>query len=250
MSPLLSLEQVSFSIGGSLLTSNVSFALSSGERVALMGPNGAGKTTLMHLVSGVYVPSSGMVRLGENDVTRWPSHRRARAGLARTFQVTNLLPTRTVEENIAIAVGADHPQRVNPLRPWRRMHSVWDRTDELIADAGLDGVRTSRVDSLPYGEQRRLEIVVAVARPASVVMLDEPGAGLTAVEAEALIELVFSLGSDRAVLFVDHDVELVRRLATRMLLLDLGRIVADGTPDDVVRSDQFGRIYVHGGARA
>jgi branched-chain amino acid transport system ATP-binding protein len=247
MTASLVLEEVSFAVGGITLTSDVSLDLQPGDRMALVGPNGAGKTTLMNLVSGMHQPTHGRILLDGVDVTSWSVPRRARAGLARTFQITNLLPSRTVEENLATALAARHRHRGNPLRSWRGMRDVWSSVGSLIERTGLDDVRTARVGDLPYGDQRRLEIVVAVARPARVVLLDEPGAGLTAAEAEALIEIVFALGDDVAVLFVDHDFDLVQRLATRMVLLDLGEVVATGTPDDVVASDRFRAIYLDRG---
>jgi branched-chain amino acid transport system ATP-binding protein len=246
----LVLDHVSFAIGGVTLTDDVSLVLERGERMALIGPNGAGKTTLMNLVSGVHRPTSGRVLLGGADVTRWSVHRRARAGLARTFQITNLLPTRTVEENLAVAVGARHRRRGSVLRSWRSVRDVWAPVGALVERAGLADIRAARVGDLPYGEQRKLEIVVAVARPAKVVLLDEPGAGLTSREAESLLELVFDLGEDIAVLFVDHDLDLVRRLATRMTLLDLGTVVAEGAPADVEGAERFRQIYLEGGIRA
>jgi branched-chain amino acid transport system ATP-binding protein len=250
MGPVLALDGVSFAIGGVTLTDGVSFSLAPGDRMALVGPNGAGKTTLMNLVSGVHRPTAGRVLLDGVDVTGWSVHRRARAGLARTFQITNLLTSRTVEENLATAVGATGRHRANVLRSWRSMRDVWGPVGELVERSGLGDIRRLRVGDLPYGEQRKLEIVVAVARPATVVMLDEPGAGLTSAEAESLLSLVFNLGDDVAVLFVDHDLELVRRLATRMTLLDVGQVVAEGTPDDVASCDRYREIYLEGAIRA
>jgi branched-chain amino acid transport system ATP-binding protein len=248
--PSLILDDVSFSIGGAQLIQHVSFSLNPGDRVALMGPNGAGKTTLMHLVSGLYRPDSGRIVLGGEEVSGWSAHRRARHGLARTFQITNLFPTRTVEEHIALAVGVGHRQRGNPVRSWRRMSDVWEATDALIQKAGLQAIGHLPVAGLPYGDQRKLEIVVAVAHPAKVVLLDEPGAGLTVTEAESLIELVFGLSDDLAVLFVDHDVDLVHRLSNRMVLLDLGQVLATGRPSEVVASEAFASIYMGGDSRA
>lgn len=250
MTPALVLDGVSFTIGGANLTNDVSLSLNPGDRMALMGPNGAGKTTLMNLVAGVYRPTAGRISLDGSDITRWSSPRRARAGLARTFQITNLCQSLTVEENLAIAVGSTSLSRFQPFRRWRHVHTVWEKVDDLIERSGLSAIRGTIVSNLPYGDQRKLEIVVAVARPAKVVMLDEPGAGLTASEAENLIELVFGLSDDLAVLFIDHDVDLVQRLATRMTLLDLGEVVASGTPDEVAASEAFGRIYLEGDMRA
>lgn len=242
--PALELEDLTFRIGGLTLTNDVSMKIERGERRALMGPNGAGKTTLLNLIAGLIRPSSGEIRLDGRDVTSLPAHRMARAGVARTFQVTNLLPTHTVAENLALAVTSDHRARRNPLRGWRRMGAVWDVVDDLIAQGGLAAVANTPVAELPYGTQRKLEIVVSVARPASVVLLDEPGAGLSTAEAEELIELVFDLGPHIAVVFIDHDVELVLNLATSVTVLDLGSVVAEGTPQEMRTSSVFGEIYM------
>lgn len=250
MSAVLEVSHLTFRVGGATLTDDVSLSLEPGDRLALSGPNGAGKTTLMHLIAGVHTASEGTVVLDGADITSWSAHRRARAGLARTFQITNLLPSRSVEENLAIAVMSSDRRRAIPWIRWRAMRSTWTKVDELIELSGLGDIRSTPVGALPYGDQRRLEIAVALARPAKVVMLDEPGAGLTADEAGALVELVFGLDDRLAVLFVDHDVELVQRLATRMVLLDLGRVVSSGPPAEVAASDAFRRIYLEGRARA
>jgi branched-chain amino acid transport system ATP-binding protein len=250
VTPPLALDGVSFAIGGVTLTDGVHLVLERGDRMALVGPNGAGKTTLMNLVSGVHRPTAGRVLLDGVDVTRWSVQRRARAGLARTFQITDLLETMTVEENLAVAVGARHRRRGSLLRSWRAMRDVWTPVGDLVERAGLADIRSVRVGDLPYGEQRKLEIVVAVARPASVVLLDEPGAGLTSAEAESLLELVFGLEDEVPVLFVDHDFGLVRRLANRMTLLDVGTVVAQGTPAEVAGSARFREIYLEGAIRA
>ena len=250
MTSHLTLDHVSFAIGGAQLTNDVSLAVGRGDRLALIGPNGAGKTTLMNLVAGVLRPTAGRITLGDSDITRWNVQRRARAGLSRTFQITNLLPSRTVAENLALAVGARDRQRANPLLPWRRRPAVWDRVDGLLDLARLTGVADTPVGSLPYGIQRRIEVVVSVARPATVILLDEPGAGLTLDEAHELLDLVISVADHIPLVFIDHDLELIRRLATRMILLEQGTVLADGTPDDITASDAFRSIYLEGDRRA
>ena len=242
--PTLELHDLCFHVGGLALTDKVCMQIQPGERRALMGPNGAGKTTLLNLIAGLIRPTSGQVILNGRDVTSSSAHRMARAGVARTFQVTNLLPTHTVAENLALAVASEHGARRSPIRGWRRMRAVWDAVDELVERGSLGSVAGTVVAELPYGTQRKLEIVVAVARPASVVLLDEPGAGLSTEEAEELIELVFELGDDIAVVFIDHDVELVLHLATSVTVLDLGAVVAEGTPQEMRDSSIFQQIYL------
>ncbi|MGE0140773.1 MAG: ABC transporter ATP-binding protein [Ilumatobacteraceae bacterium] len=246
----LALDDVSFSVGGAQLTHRVSLEVRSGDRLALIGPNGAGKTTLMNLVSGVCTPTAGRIRLGGHDITRWNVQRRSHAGLARTFQITNLLPSLTVAENLALAAGARHRHRSNPLRSWRRVAEVWARVDELVELGRLHDIATTPVGALAYGLQRRLEVMVALARPAAVVLLDEPGAGLTLDEAHELLDLVLGVAGDAPLVFVDHDLDLIARLATRLVLLDHGCLVADGDPAEVTASDVFRSIYLEGDRRA
>jgi len=240
----LELDHLSMQIGGVEINRDVCVSLHPGERRALVGPNGAGKTTLMNMAAGALRPTSGRVRLGGEDVTRMPVHRRARRGLARTFQITNLFPAMTVAENLAIAAQVGDLRRMDPLRPWSRARTLWARVDDLLERAGLTQISDLPVGELAYGDQRRLEIVAAVARPCSVILLDEPGAGLSSAETEKLLELVFGLDPELAVLFIDHDVELALRLATDVTLLNLGEVVAEGTPDQVRALPAFSEIYL------
>jgi branched-chain amino acid transport system ATP-binding protein len=247
---VLELDRVCMQIGGVHITRDVSLDLAPGERRALIGPNGAGKTTLMNMAAGVLRPTSGRVRLGGRDVTGMPVHRRARRGLARTFQITNLFPAMTVGENLAIAVQAGSPRRFDALRPWSRAKAVWAEVDDLLERGGLVAIRDTPVGQLAYGAQRRLEIVAAVARPSSVILLDEPGAGLSSEETEVLLDLVFGLDPDLAVMFIDHDVELAFRMATHVTLLNLGEVVGEGTPAEVRAMPVFSQIYLGGADHA
>ncbi|CNE18997.1 ABC transporter-like protein [Mycobacterium tuberculosis] len=250
MTAVLELDAISKRIGGAYLNRDVSITVRPGERRALVGPNGAGKTTLMNMAAGVLRPSEGRVRLLGRDVTSLPVHRRARLGLARTFQITSLLPAMTVAENLAIAVQATSRRRADPLRPWSRARAVWARVDELLERGGLTRIKDVPVGRLAYGEQRRVEIVIAVANPCSLILLDEPGAGLSSEETEELLSLVFGLDPQLAVLFVDHDLDLVFRLATHVTLLNFGEVVAEGAPAEVRAMPVLREIYLEVGADA
>lgn len=250
MTAVLELDAISKRIGGAYLNRDVSITVGPGERRALVGPNGAGKTTLMNMAAGVLRPSEGRVRLLGRDVTSLPVHRRARLGLARTFQITSLLPAMTVAENLAIAVQATSRRRADPLRPWSRARAMWARVDELLERGALTRIRDVPVGRLAYGEQRRVEIVIAVANPCSLILLDEPGAGLSSEETEELLSLVFGLDPQLAVLFVDHDLDLVFRLATHVTLLNFGEVVAEGAPAEVRAMPVLREIYLEVGADA
>ena len=250
MTAVLELDAVCKQIGGVQINRDVSVRLAPGDRRALLGPNGAGKTTLMNIAAGVLRPTSGRVRLGGHDVTRMPVHRRARRGLARTFQITNLFPALSVAENLALAVQADSGRRLDPLRSWSGAKAVWALVDELLERGGLTDIGPTPVGQLSYGLQRRLEIVAAVARPSSVILLDEPGAGLSSDETEELLSLVFGLDPELAVMFIDHDVELAFRMATHVTLLNFGEVVAEGTPDEVRAMPILSEIYLGVGSGA
>jgi branched-chain amino acid transport system ATP-binding protein len=244
MTAVLELDAICKRIGGVDINRDVSVQLAAGERRALLGPNGAGKTTLMNMAAGVMQPTSGSVRLSGRDVTSMPVHRRARRGLARTFQITNLFPAMTVAENLAIAAQVASTRRFDPVRRWSSARAVWAQVDELLERGGLDRISNMQVGQLAYGQQRRLEIVAAVAQPCSVILLDEPGAGLSSEETEELLELVFGLDPELAVMFIDHDVELAFRLATHVTLLNLGEVVAEGSPEEVRAMPILSEIYV------
>jgi branched-chain amino acid transport system ATP-binding protein len=240
----LQLVGVGKSIGGIEINRDVHLTLEPGERRALIGPNGAGKTTLFNIAAGLMRPSKGRVLLGGNDVTHLSPNRRSRRGLARTFQITNLFASMTVAENLALAVQSNSSRRYDFVRPWRSAGRIWRGVDELVDRGGLGAVRDEVVGTLPYGRQRRLEVIVAAARPCSVILLDEPGAGLTTAETEELMSLVSGLDSELAVMFIDHDVDLALRLATRVTVLNLGAIAADGTPEQIRASGVLDDIYL------
>ena len=161
---VLELDRICLQIGGVHINQDVSLRLAPGDRRALIGPNGAGKTTLMNIAAGALRPTSGRVRLAGQDVTHLPVHRRARRGLARTFQITNLFPAMTVAENLAIAVQVASARRWDALRPWSRATKLWAEVDALLERGELGGIKDTPVGELPYGEQRRLEIVTEIGR--------------------------------------------------------------------------------------
>jgi branched-chain amino acid transport system ATP-binding protein len=250
MTETLVLDGISKRIGGVQINEDVTIRLAPGERRALIGANGAGKTTLLNMAAGLMPPTSGRVLLHGKNVTALPAHRRARLGLARTFQITTLVGSMTVAQNVALAVQAPLLSRGHPLRSWSRLAGVWDRVYELLDAARLTERATTVVAELPYGEQRRLEIVIAAATRPSVVLLDEPGAGLTTQETEELLQLVFDVAADLTVLFIDHDVDLALRLATSVTVLHQGRVLQEGTPTQTRNSGVLDDIYLRGAARA
>jgi branched-chain amino acid transport system ATP-binding protein len=193
--------------------------------VGLIGPNGAGKSTLVNVLSGFDAPTSGTVELDGEDVTRWPAHRRGRAGLARTFQHSRSFRNLTVRENVEIAaIGTG----TGPREARRR-------ADELLELLGLDGRADAAASSLPHGDERRLGVARALATEPRYVLMDEPAAGLTEAEVPAFAAVVRAVRDDHeaGVLLIDHNMALIMDVCDRIQVLDQGRVLAEGTPADI-----------------
>jgi branched-chain amino acid transport system ATP-binding protein len=219
--------------GGLCAVDSVSISVEPGARHAVIGSNGAGKSTLFALVAGAQRPTSGSVFLDGVEVTRLPEHRRAQRGLARTFQHANLFGPASVAANVALAVrrwlGCGY-------RPWpdrRREAAVGRRVAQLLETVRLTERATTPAAGLSHGERRQLEVAVALASQPSVLLLDEPTAGMAAPETRRFVELVAALPSTLTVVLVEHDLEVVFGIATHLSVLHLGRLLADGEPEQV-----------------
>lgn len=250
MTDLLTASHLRKAYGGLVVTDDVSLTLASGARHALIGPNGAGKTTLVGLLCGAVRPDAGSVAIEGVDVTRADARRRVKRGLVRTFQVTSLFPGLTARENVLLGVDEQHAASGRMLRPWRSERLLLDRADALLAQVGLSDVRFRRVSELAYGRQRLLEIAVALALEPKVLLLDEPAAGVPGADAGALLEALDRLPACIAILMIEHDMHMVRRFARSVSVLVAGRIVAEGAPDDVMRTDLVREVYLGKGGQA
>jgi ABC-type branched-subunit amino acid transport system ATPase component len=240
----LRLEAVSKSFGGLRAVDGVELAVRAGERRALIGPNGAGKTTLFNLIAGALPVTAGRITLFGADVTGMAQHRRAGLGLARTFQITNLFPTLTVLQNAVLAAQACTPARFAMLRPVSRFAELEARARQALAAVGLDDRGSRRVRQLSHGEQRQLEIALALAGQPRVLLLDEPAAGLSQAEAQLMTALLQRLDPAITLLIIEHDMDIALEVAHDVTVLHYGRVIADG-PRDVVRADPMVReIYL------
>jgi branched-chain amino acid transport system ATP-binding protein len=242
--PLLRLDNVSKSFGALNVSRNVSLTLDKGARQALIGPNGAGKTTLINLISGVLRPTSGRIRMGAIDVTRASAEERVRLGLVRTFQINSLFPKLTAAENVALGASA-HARR--DWRLWgemRRQADILQTTEAILVSTGLASYAGVEVAKLAYGQQRLVEIALALALKPKILLLDEPAAGLSGAEREALLELLFQLPQSLAVLIVEHDMSLVFRLAQKITVLVEGSILVEGAVDEVRNDPRVRDIYL------
>jgi len=237
-------ENLSRSFGELVAVDGVSLALPPGARHALIGPNGAGKTTLINLLTGVLEPSAGEVFLAGERITGLSPHERVKRGLARTFQVTNLFPGLTVMESMLLAVH----ERNGAGGEWHRDHRARrediDEARALLAKLRLESDADTVTSRLPYGRQRVVEIALALATRPRILLLDEPAAGIPAAESAEVLGLVDALPRDVTVLFIEHDMGLVFRFAERITVLVAGRVLMEGTPEEVARDGRVKAVYL------
>jgi branched-chain amino acid transport system ATP-binding protein len=237
--------------GSLIVARDVTLALPVGARHALIGPNGAGKTTLINLITGMLRPDGGQVLLGEADITGLTPDQRVKQGLSRTFQINLLFPGLDPLEAVTLAVC----ERLGVAGVWWRgvsrfSHAV-DEAHDILTALRLGGVCHRPTRELAYGQQRLLEIALALAGRPSVLLLDEPAAGVARQEAGALFEAIAGLSSDIAVLFIEHDMDIVFRFASRIIVLADGRRLAEGTPAEIAADPLVREVYLgrkrHGG---
>jgi branched-chain amino acid transport system ATP-binding protein len=233
---LLALRNLKKRFGGLTVTDDVSLELRPGEIHALIGPNGAGKTTLIHQISGTLAPDSGQIIFAGVDVTRLPMAQRARAGLARSFQITSIVPAFTALENAALAVQARSGSSFRFFRATRAEAALNDQAMAALAEVGLEARADMPAASLSHGEKRQLELAIALAMRPRALLLDEPLAGTGAEEAERLMRILGGLRARYAILLIEHDMPAVFALADRISVLAQGRIIAAGPPD-AIRAD-------------
>ncbi|MGL4728441.1 MAG: ABC transporter ATP-binding protein [Bosea sp. (in: a-proteobacteria)] len=234
--PILELRSISKAFGALVVADGISLEVHAGEIHALIGPNGAGKTTLVHQISGALAPDSGQIILNGAAVTGLPAHSRAKRGLARSFQITSIIPSLTVRGNVALAAQAQASHATSMLRTAARDTELNAIADEALASVGLIDHADAPSATLAHGQKRALEVAMALASRPKLILLDEPLAGMGREESRAMIALIASLvnGADSAaILLIEHDMEAVFRLATRVSVLVAGRIIASGTPDEM-----------------
>ena len=235
---VLDIDNVTVRFGGVTAVNQVSLQIGAGERWAVIGPNGAGKTTLFRTVSGEVLPTQGKVTLFGADMSRAGPYRKAHRGLGRTYQVTELFKALTVEDNLTIAYQATKAVKFAFWKPVRLRGEVGERIDAVLDQVGLPGERKTVVDEMSHGEQRQLEIAMALASDPRLLLLDEPAAGLSAAERRIMRDLVEGLSRELSIVLIEHDMDIALELAERVLVLDNGRSIAEGTPEEI-RSNQL-----------
>ena len=246
--PLLEVTNVTRSFGGFQALGGVTLRLEPGEISAVIGPNGAGKTTLFNVITGHLVPDAGRVGFAGRDITGQPPHAICRLGLARSFQRTNIFPRLSVFENVQIAI-LSHERRAYGL--WAAARGlVRDRTMAVLEDVGLAHRAAESGGSLSYGDQKQLELGLALALEPTLLLLDEPTAGMSPQETRSSVALVERLARERklTVLFTEHDMDVVFSVAEKIRVLHQGRIITEGSPEAIRGHAEVKRIYLGEGA--
>ncbi len=240
----LVLDEVTVQFGGVRAVDRVSMAVHRGERWAVIGPNGAGKTTLFRTIAGEVRPTAGRVEMLGRDVTHRPSYRRAHLGLGRTYQVTNLFPSLTVEENVAIAALGTTRRRFRSWWPLRTAADVGDRVEAALVQVELADRRQRVVSELSHGEQRQLELAVGLAGQPKILLLDEPAAGLSASERVLMRSLIEGLPDNLTLVLIEHDMGLALELVQQVMCLDNGGVIAAGTPEEIRGNENVQAVYL------
>jgi branched-chain amino acid transport system ATP-binding protein len=241
---LLSLDRVCKRFAGLEVLRDVTLSVDSGERRAIIGPNGAGKTTLFNIISGELPASSGSISLGEREVTGLTPERMFRLGLARTFQKNSLFLDLSTQENVRLAVQAYQHQGHHWFRPWWTFDEINLRTRHVLERAGLWNRQLEPAKNLSYGEQRQLEVAIALAGEPRLLLLDEPTAGMSVAETANCVATIGALPRELTLLIIEHDMDTVFALADRITVLDHGQVIADGVPDQVRGDAQVRTVYL------
>jgi branched-chain amino acid transport system ATP-binding protein len=244
MSTVLQTRQLTKTFGGITATDHVDFSLEKGARHALIGPNGAGKTTFVNLLTGVLQPSAGTVLLNGEDITELSREARVKRGMARTFQINQLFPSMTPLAMIALVTSERLGYGLRAFNSLDHDARVIEESAAILSRFRLEDIMDEAISSLPYGKQRQVEIAATFAAEPSVLLLDEPAAGVPEAERRELLDIVAGLPADVSVLLIEHDMDIIFRFATRITVLVNGRVLADGDPTSIARDPAVRAAYL------
>jgi branched-chain amino acid transport system ATP-binding protein len=244
MLPALEARGLCKSFGALPVASSIDFCLASGARHALIGPNGAGKTSFVNLVTGLIRPDRGAILLGGEDITHLPRAARVKRGLVRTFQISALFRRLALIENVMLAISEREGTAGNLFRPSGRHRKLIDEAHALLDTLGLAQESLRPVNELDYGRQRLADIAVSLALRPKVLLLDEPAAGVPSGETSAIIDMIGRLPSELALLIIDHDMDLVFRLASRITVLVQGSVLTEGPPREIAADARVRQVYL------
>jgi len=240
----LKVENLRKDFGGVTAVAGVSLEVDSGQRLAIIGPNGAGKSTLFNLIAGELEPTAGKVFLAGRDVTALPVYKRANLGLGHTFQRNNLFLGLTTFQNVRLAIQHHHRTTVHLFKSADQFERVTQETEAILSRVGLVEQRDSLVGTLAYGQQRGLEVALALATEPTLLLLDEPTAGMSPAETIEMTRLIESLSRSLTMLIVEHDMDVVFSLADRITVLHYGQVISEGSPEQVRADPTVQEIYL------
>jgi branched-chain amino acid transport system ATP-binding protein len=242
--PVLSVHGLSKNFGALAVAQAVDLDLAKGARVGLIGPNGAGKTTLVNLLTGMIRPDGGSILLDGTEIRHLRPELRVRRGLARTHQINSLLIENTARENVAIAIAEREGIAWRILRFGARWRDCLEEADLRLSEMGISGVADRRVSELAYGQQRLLEIAIALSLEPRVLMLDEPAAGVPSTEAHVIHDVLDHLPPDIAILIIEHDMDVIFRFAREIVVLVQGKVLTRGKPEDISADERVRAVYL------
>jgi branched-chain amino acid transport system ATP-binding protein len=238
------MQAISKNFGGLSAIQGISLEIEEGERRAIIGPNGAGKTTLFHLISGFLFPSSGQISLFGREVTTLQANRRAALGMARTFQVTNLFQKLTLFDNISLGVQAMKWARFCFYRPVRSFREIMHGTESLLKEWDLWEKKDALLKNLSYGEQRQIEVIMALSTKPRLLLLDEPTAGLSPAETASVTSIIKGLPHEITVILIEHDMDVAFEIAEKITVLHFGSILAEGSLEQIKGNPKVTEIYL------
>jgi branched-chain amino acid transport system ATP-binding protein len=239
----LQIANLKKSFGGLPAINDVSFEVAAGERRLIIGPNGAGKTTFFNLITGDLARDAGSIRLLGSEVSRLAPHRRAHLGLARTYQIITLFPKDSLEHNVALSLLGLSKARWNSFASLQK-YSFYESARQVLAQVGLEALARRPLAEVPYGDQRRVEIAMALAQHPKLLLLDEPLAGLSREERVAVKQLIAAIPRDVTVVMIEHDMDTALDMAERITVLHYGRVIVEGTRAEVVADPRTREVYL------
>jgi branched-chain amino acid transport system ATP-binding protein len=241
--PILEVENVSQRFGNFTALNKVNVAFQAGQLTAIIGPNGAGKSTFFNVVSGAFAPTEGRIRFQGRDITGLAQHQFARVGIAKSFQITNVFKQLSAHENVRVAAQM-RSSRFELLRPRAGLKALIEQADALLARVGLSAWRNKTAGDLAHGQQRALEIAMALASEPVLLLMDEPTAGMSPEETVVMMALITELARERTLVLVEHKMKLVMGLCERLIVLHHGEFLATGTPDEIRNNSDVRRVYL------
>ncbi len=241
--PILEVEAVSKRFGNFVALNKVTARFAPRKLSAIIGPNGAGKSTFFNVVSGAFPPSEGRLKFNGRDITGLAQHEFARIGIAKSFQITNVFKQLSAHENVRVAVQMRHG-RYQLFKPRAAMAELAGRASELLERVGLAPHARRVAGDLAHGQQRALEVAMALASDPELLLMDEPTAGMSPEETKVMMDLIVALAAERSVILVEHKMKLVMGICERLLVLHHGEFLAEGTPADIKANDEVRRVYL------